>query len=74
MSTNRTLSLEEMEKIAGGAEDPIVSMTVTWEDEAGNKYSYTMGGEKKKTYDPIVGMSVTWQDGNGHTYSTACGN
>ena len=74
MSMNRALNLEDMEKVAGGMEDPIVGMTVTWEDAAGNKYSYTVGGEKKKTYDPIVGMSVTWQDGNGNTYSTTSGN
>ena len=74
MSMKQAMDLEEMEKILGGADDPIVSMTVTWEDENGNKYSYTVGGEKPKTYDPIISQTVTWQDGNGSTHSATYAN
>lgn len=74
MSMKKELSLEELKQIVGGVEDPIISMTVTWEDANGNRFSYTVGGEKPKTYDPIVSQTVTWEDGNGTTYSTTCVN
>ncbi|MBR3494732.1 MAG: bacteriocin [Clostridia bacterium] len=74
MSMKKEMSLEELKQIVGGVEDPIVSMTVSWEDANGNKYSYTVGGEKKKPYDPIVSQTVTWEDGNGNTYSNTYAN
>ena len=75
MSMKKALNLENMEKIAGGAEDPIIGMTVSWEDANGNKYSYTVGGEKKpKPFNPIVSQTVTWEDGNGTTHSTTYAN
>ncbi|MBR6090587.1 MAG: hypothetical protein IKP86_11680 [Anaerolineaceae bacterium] len=74
MIMKQALDMEKIDRIAGGAEDPIVSMTVTWEDGNGNKYSYTVGGEKPKTYDPIISQTVTWEDGNGTSYSTTCAN
>lgn len=69
MSMKRELTCEETGKVVGGAEDPIVSMTVSWEDGNGNKYSYTVGNEKPKTWDPIVSQTVTWEDGSGNTFS-----
>ncbi len=74
MSMKQELNLEELEQVTGGAEDPIIRMTVSWEDASGNKYSYTVGGEKPKTYDPIISQTVTWQDGNGNTYSNTYAN
>ena len=74
MSMKRELNLEEMDRVVGGTEDPIVSMTVTWEDANGNKFSYTVGGEKPKTFDPIVSQTVTWEDGNGNTFSNTYAN
>ena len=74
MSMKKELNPEELKQVAGGAQDPIVSMTVTWEDASGNKYSYTVGNEQPKPYDPIVSQTVTWQDGNGTTHSTTYAN
>ncbi len=74
MSMKKALDMMDLEQIAGGAEDPILQMTVTWEDANGNKYSYTVGGEKPKTFDPIVSQTVTWEDGNGTTHSTTYAN
>ena len=74
MSMKQALDLENMDRIAGGAEDPIVRMTVSWEDGNGNKFSYTVGGEQPKPYDPIISQTVSWEDGNGNTYSTTYAN
>lgn len=66
--------MENMEQITGGAEDPIIRMTVSWEDENGNKFSYTVNNEQPKPYDPIISQTVTWEDENGNTYSTTYAN
>ncbi len=66
--------MENLDQITGGANDPILRMTVSWEDENGNKYSYTVGGEQPKTYDPIISQTVTWEDGNGSAYSATYAN
>ena len=69
MSMKRAMNLEELARVAGGVEDPIVQQTVTWEDGNGHRFSYTVGGRGQPS-DPIVSQSVTWQDGSGHTYTT----
>ena len=74
MSMKQALDMESLEQITGGANDPILRMTVSWEDGNGNKYSYTVGGEHPKTYDPIISQTVTWEDGNGSTYSSTYAN
>lgn len=70
----QALTLENMEKITGGVEDPIESYTVTWYDAAGNKYSYTVNNRKQEVPDPIISQTVTWQDASGNTYSNTCKN
>ena len=39
MSMKKALDMMDLEQIAGGAEDPILQMTVTWQDANGNTYS-----------------------------------
>ena len=68
------LSLEDMEQINGGAADPIVEYTVTWEDASGNKYSYTVCNGQPVLPDPIISQTVTWQDGSGTTHSITVNN
>ena len=74
MSMMQSLSLEELEQINGGAADPIVEYTVTWEDASGNKYSYTVRNGQPVLPDPIISQTVTWQDGSGTTHSTTVNN
>ena len=74
MSMMQSLSLEELEQINGGATDPIVEYTVTWEDASGNKYSYTVRNGQPVLPDPIISQTVTWQDGSGTTHSTTVNN
>ncbi len=62
----KTLSLEEMTRVTGGLEDPIVSTTVTWEDGNGNKYSYTIG---KPELPDVISQSVSWEDAGGNRYT-----
>ena len=71
MSMNQMLKPEEMTQIAGGADDPILQMTVTWQDANGNTYSNTLVNRKPEPVDPIIRQTVTWQDANGNTYSTS---
>ena len=42
MSMMQSLSLEELEQINGGAADPIVEYTVTWQDGSGTTHSTTV--------------------------------
>ena len=74
MSMMQALNLEDMEMVTGGVEDPIISYTVTWYDQAGNKYSYTVNNRKPERPDPIISQTVTWQDGSGNTYSNTYNN
>ena len=74
MSMTRGLNLEEMEKVVGGLEDPIVEQTVTWQDANGNTYSYPVKNRKKDPADDIISQTVTWQDASGNTYSTKASN
>ena len=74
MSMKQALKMEELEQVTGGNEDPIIGMTVSWEDANGNKYSYTVNNEKPKTFDPIISQTVTWEDGNGTVHSATYRN
>ena len=66
------LNLNSMNKVAGGVEDPIVRITVNYEDEGGRKYSFTVnnGKQMRELDDLIKGMKVTCTDGNGHVFTT----
>ena len=70
--SKQELNLNSMNKVAGGVEDPIVRITVNYEDEGGHKYSFTVNNEKqmRKLDDLIKGMKVTCTDGNGHVSTT----
>ena len=70
--SKQELNLNSMNKVVGGVEDPIVRITVNYEDEGGHKYSFTVNNEKQKREldDLIKGMKVTYTDGNGHVFTT----
>ena len=70
--SKQELNLNSMNKVAGGVEDPIVRITVNYEDEGGRKYSFTVNNEKqiRELDDLIKGMKVTCTDGNGHVFTT----
>ena len=68
-AATQALRLEEMEQVVGGVEDPIVSITVKWQNGNGHQYGYTVSNPK---YDPRFDIiqTVTWEDGSGNRYST----
>ncbi len=68
-ATAQALTLEEMEQVSGGVNDPIISITVKWEDGNGHQYGYTL---QNPEYDPRfdIVQTVSWEDGNGNRYST----
>ena len=70
--SRQELNLNSMNKAAGGAKDPIVRITVNYEDEGGRKYTFTVnnGKQMRGPDDLIKGMKVTCTDGNGHVFTT----
>ena len=70
--SKQELNLNSMNKVVGGVEDPIVRITVNYEDEGGHKHSFTVNNEKqmREPDDLIKGMKVTYTDGNGNVFTT----
>ena len=64
----KEMSIKDMELVNGGVEEPVIKMTVKYEDEGGHQYSFTVENKKQTRPDPIIGMSATYEDGNGNTF------
>ena len=70
MSMMKELNMEALDKVVGGVEDPILKITVNYEDAGGKKYGFTIDNRKVSLDDLIGPQTVTYQDGNGHTFTT----
>ena len=69
--SKQELNLQDMNSIVGGVEDPVIRITVNYEDGNGHKYSYTVNNERFDPAELIKGMTVTYTDGNGHVFTTS---